>query len=494
MKLMIADDQPSTHRFLDKMIDWTSLGISEVHHAFHGQEAVERIRELEPELLILDLRMPILDGIGVLRQLEPLPRKPKTIILSAHDEFEYARDAMKFGVRHYLLKPIDTAAVIESVGALGGEVRREAADRLESAIAGVCRLKAVDEAALQAINGGFRASGIGAYVCLFVTAADREGDGVGDAAGMPLPAMPNQFVVRLNRTDAYIIQGIPGTDDPGDTLRACRSMARDGLIIGISRVQRQAELLLTGLQQCEAAAEAGFYDGIGAYEYAETPLTGAIGGQERDELARGLTGKLELDYSAPALERAVDAMFAGFRRKRVAPAAVYAICHHILFMMLKDQHANAGGKPPCDKLEPQPTLHGLQSHFVRHLQEIVRGRVQPAFSAEATIHRIKQYVDTSFSGDLSLDTMAAKFILNKYQLCRLFKREFGVSYWSYVTRVRMEKASELLLYTPHKVAHIALTVGYPDESHFSNVFKKYYGLSPTDYKRSHAQQSSTTNQ
>ncbi|MDF2958483.1 MAG: response regulator [Paenibacillus sp.] len=489
MRIVIADDQPSTHQFLNKMIDWTSLGVTGIHHAYHGREAVELIQELSPDLLVLDLRMPVLDGIGVLQEIRHMPRKPKTMILSAHDEFEYARDAMKFGVRHYLLKPVDIAAVTQSVEELGQEVRQEARDGLERIMAKVCRLKSMDAESVQSINTVFQTLGIHGYLCVFVTAPDGE---AGKILSL-LPSMPYQWAAQSNLTDIYLIQGMTDREDPSGIVRLYREQLPEGAVIGVSRVQQQSELLVTGLLQCESAAKTGFYEGYGVYLYSEAALLRGFSRQETDDLVRGLASKLEPDYSEQALERAVSTLFAAFRHKRVMPETVYQICYHLLFMMVT-KYGGSREKLSVGMVQSQKTLQQLQAYFSKLMLEMIRSKEESSFSPEDTIHQIKRYVETNYSDDLSLDRVAAKFIMNKYQLCRLFKREFGISYWSYVTRIRMEKAAELLLYTPYKVAHIALKTGYPDESHFSNVFKKYYGIRPKDYKQNHTQESSTTNQ
>ncbi|MCR8634308.1 response regulator transcription factor [Paenibacillus radicis (ex Xue et al. 2023)] len=489
MKLVIADDQQSTHQFLHKMIEWKSLGITEVHHAFHGKEAVELIAELSPDLLILDLKMPMLDGIGVLREIRDLPQKPKTMILSAHDEFEYARDAMRFGVQHYLLKPIDIVAVSQAVEILRKEVERETRDHLEGLIAQVCRFKTMDAVTSQLIHIGFQALAVNGYLCVYVKEPDME---AGQAVSL-LPTSPCQFAVRINNAEAYIVHGLKEEQAASDIARLYENGLPDSAVIGISAVQRQADLLVTGLLQCESAAKVGFYEGGGVYVYSESMFTEALTQHQTDEMVRGMLAKLELDYSEQAWEKAVSTMFAAFRDKKVKPEAVYQICCHLLFMMLSKKQGYEA-KFSVSMLEAQQTLEQLQQLFSQYMVDIIGSMLKPSFAPEDTIYQIKQYVESNCSEDLSLDSMAAKFIMNKYQLCRLFKREFDVSYWSYVTMVRMQKAAELLLYTSYKVVHIGQKVGYPDESHFSNAFKKYYGIRPKDYKHKHTQESSTTNQ
>ncbi|MNN53490.1 HTH-type transcriptional regulator YesS [compost metagenome] len=91
-------------------------------------------------------------------------------------------------------------------------------------------------------------------------------------------------------------------------------------------------------------------------------------------------------------------------------------------------------------------------------------------------------MELHYAEDLSLQTVADAFGVDKYQLSRLYKQRYGINYWQFVTQVRMEKALELLGGTNLKNSVIAERIGFVDESHFSKSFKKHFGLSPKDYR------------
>ena len=111
MKLLLTDDQNSVHMFFDRMLHYEELGITQVFHAGNGQEALEIIKKEWPELLLLDIRMPVMDGLSLLKEIDDFSFEHRAMILSAYDEFEYAKKCMQFGVRDYLLKPIDIREV-----------------------------------------------------------------------------------------------------------------------------------------------------------------------------------------------------------------------------------------------------------------------------------------------------------------------------------------------------------------------------------------------
>ena len=115
MKTLIVDDQASVHKYMEKVFDWPSLKVSQVYHAFNGNEALGIIIKESPDLILLDIKMPYMDGIELIKELDRLGLKHRTIILSAYNEFEYAREAMKFGVKDYILKPIDSKKLSEVI-------------------------------------------------------------------------------------------------------------------------------------------------------------------------------------------------------------------------------------------------------------------------------------------------------------------------------------------------------------------------------------------
>lgn len=115
MKLLIADDERIIRESISKIIDWDKLDISLIGTAADGLEALNIIMDESPEIVMTDIRMPGLSGLDLIRQISVLNPDTQFIILSGYSEFDYAREAMKCGVRHYLLKPCDEKQIAEAV-------------------------------------------------------------------------------------------------------------------------------------------------------------------------------------------------------------------------------------------------------------------------------------------------------------------------------------------------------------------------------------------
>ncbi|MDR2792412.1 MAG: response regulator [Treponema sp.] len=114
-KLFLADDEHIIVRGLKKLLDWHSLHIEIVGEATNGRDAEEAILRLKPDLVILDIRMPLRTGLDILHAIKKEKLETKAIFISAHKDFNYAREALELGALNYLIKPINTEKLASSV-------------------------------------------------------------------------------------------------------------------------------------------------------------------------------------------------------------------------------------------------------------------------------------------------------------------------------------------------------------------------------------------
>lgn len=114
-KLIIADDERVIRETIYTLIDWESLGIEVIGLCKDGIEAYNMILDESPDIVMTDIRMPGLSGLELVREITQTDWQIQFIILSGYEEFDYAREAMKYGVKHYLLKPCNELKLIESI-------------------------------------------------------------------------------------------------------------------------------------------------------------------------------------------------------------------------------------------------------------------------------------------------------------------------------------------------------------------------------------------
>ncbi|MFD1904967.1 response regulator [Paenibacillus rhizoplanae] len=125
-KLFIADDEQLVVETLSAVIDWNAYGIGIVGTATNGKQALERILQSDPDIVLTDIRMPGLNGLELIRALKEKGRKAECIIISGYSEFEYAKEAIKLEAVDYLIKPAELEEVAKTVSRALKRLERKA--------------------------------------------------------------------------------------------------------------------------------------------------------------------------------------------------------------------------------------------------------------------------------------------------------------------------------------------------------------------------------
>lgn len=121
LKLLVADDEEVIRRGVAKYIKLHTDRFDKIYEAENGQEAIEMVLRYQPEMVLLDVQMPLKDGIDVMREIARAGMNPIVIILSGYDEFKYAQQALRFGAKEYLLKPARAADILKCLNQLADE-------------------------------------------------------------------------------------------------------------------------------------------------------------------------------------------------------------------------------------------------------------------------------------------------------------------------------------------------------------------------------------
>lgn len=133
IKLMIADDEDAVRNGLEKYIKLHTEEFDKIYTAENGQKALDLILRYKPELMLLDVQMPLLNGIEVMKEAKRAGCLPETIIFSGFDEFSYAQEAIRQGAKDYLLKPCRSSDILKRIQTLAGEVEEKKKNKPQSA-------------------------------------------------------------------------------------------------------------------------------------------------------------------------------------------------------------------------------------------------------------------------------------------------------------------------------------------------------------------------
>lgn len=125
MRLLIADDEPLIRRGIKKLVNLSEIGIEEVYEADNGEETLQLFEQYHPEIVLLDINMPRVDGLTVAKEIKSLSPETKIAMLTGYNYFDYAQKAIRIGVEDYILKPVSKKEITEIIAKLAHSYQEE---------------------------------------------------------------------------------------------------------------------------------------------------------------------------------------------------------------------------------------------------------------------------------------------------------------------------------------------------------------------------------
>jgi Response regulator containing CheY-like receiver domain and AraC-type DNA-binding domain len=518
-RVMIVEDEFIVRYGIRSMIDWEKVGLEVTGEAANGKEALELIRQAPPDILITDIKMPVMDGIQLIEEVRNNGYSVKVIILSNLEEFQYAQKAIRYGVSEYMIKsdmmPRDFERVLRNVKASLDSVGEDSGIHAKAAIIDPARK---EKLLLGLIEGGGCEEGeAGAVV------------GEAELAGLHMPAyllhilihstdlglLEKQHVIHEamehigsdrifavfadKQGELNILLPIPLDKAAGSDEKWAKQLAERilshlaevyGLVctIGISGRACQWTELSKAYSQASEAAKQRMFAGIGkAITYTE--LAGA---REEDgapiKVSQAYVHTLLYGLQTKELNEYVGGLFDQLERRQ-DPDLVQIISFELLMILTNiwpdvsnDQHHVLQLKKQYfDQLSRLETIEQSRDWFIRAFSELQEHMIRIYNSDRNSIVKATQYIQQHYQQEISLQSISHFVHLSKNYFANLFKKEVGESFLEYVTRVRIEKA-KVLLTGEMKTADVGQLVGIQDPKYFSKVFKKITGATPSEYR------------
>ncbi|WP_217591733.1 response regulator [Cohnella sp. GbtcB17] len=524
IRMLLADDEPVILRGLRKLLPWHELGIEIVGEAYDGQELLDLMEACHPDLVISDISMPGCTGIDVIRHVHEAGLDIKVVFISAYQEFAYAQDAVKYGALDYLVKPVNKIqleAVVRKAIRMAGE--RSARER-DKEIAGLFekqkRLDAIEEALQRLIDGDRSAAGSLRSKLTFeararVSVAFGEMDGIGlegENRWQDQERKLIDFAIVNVLSEAVAETGSAIYFRHGDRHGICilhdddalpQAIATDlhqkinrylkiGFTFGIGIAVDSLEEASVSARYAEEAIKLKYFEGLNrviSYEPTGADERAKLRAEEaRRQLGRSLTQPGTND--APTFGQLTDAVRSATHGN--AAAAVSAV--YDALAGLKQELADLG--VPMAELDAEfsnlladlngfPTFETMAGYACARFEQLTdRAAGCLANKDSFQMAEIKAYIDSNYTENLTLESIAARIYMNPYYFSSFFKKHTGRNFKEYVTEIRMKNAHRLLLQTDLMVYEIADRVGYNNARHFSDMFKKRYGKLPLEYKQS----------
>lgn len=427
-KLMIVDDEYEIRQGL-RSFDYSSYHIDVVADCENGLFALQAMMNEQIDLLVTDIRMPLMDGLELAEKVAGRYPHMKVIILSGYDDFEYARTCMKHGALDYLLKPLDFEDYGKILARAVQLIEQERAHELQRA---AWERKA--KLSVQHLRQRFLRD-------LLLAEMKEEAFELESSAAEIMLEEHSEYVVCLLRFSEYPNRpkGV-GDKDWSLILFTLDNLMQDLWDKGYHYVDADGQCALIWTDR---AAIAG---------YKEKPESLAVELEQLIQRLKQFRGlfKSKLIYSIGTVVQQPNQICCSYQ----AAAALF-----------RQEDLNNGAVPLIAAVE---TVEAL-----RHTEQINGHRL---------IQEAKQYIEQNYDRTITLDDVAQYVHLNASYLSFLFKELTGQKYIDYITSFRIEKAKSLLKHTNHKVHEVGEMVGYENPRYFTLVFKKYAKLSPIEYR------------
>jgi two-component system, response regulator YesN len=503
LQVLLVDDEPWVLEGLRTMVNWEKHGFQVCGEALDGPEALLKMQELQPDLVVTDIHMPVISGLELIeRSKRLLVKPPKFVILSGYDDFNYALTAMRQRVAEYLLKPIDEEgfeAILDRLALTIAEEREleRSSSRKQSLFKNniLNRLIQGEEGAQleQEAAAALQLEGDPELCCLLIDVGAYPPDLKQRVLGyFPLNA-DRSFLDGLGRVGVIVrTDELPQTqlEEIGLAMSGGLSGPESPVIVAMSSagkgIRSIRELYQQTLETVKAKREQGK---IGFFLPCHHPQP-----MKTEEVLKGKFEQLldaVLEGDAGAAEAAVEEVFgssacglAGVESIRAFAANMeLTLCRRIkkaggdadVFMVrVQSNEGDSGG------MNDYPSLKRYLHKLCREASLMLAGLRRQ--NENNTMFQVIQYVDEEFRSKLKLQTLAKKFHMNPTYLGQVFKKETGKAFNEYLNEKRIEEAKRLLKRTPMKISDIALQVGYPNTDYFISKFKQATGILPSVFK------------
>ena len=528
LKMLVVDDEKTIRRGIQSVIDWTAHGITIVGAAKNGREGLEQVRRLLPDIVLADIRMPVMDGLEFIRHLKDERPATRIVLLSGHSEFGYAQEALRLGVEEYILKPFGAEKLLELMLTLKKRIITERARETD---------RRRRELLIQENVQVLRAELVRTLV------AHGAAEGIAEKATLVGTRLTGpRYRVTVTGIDGLFSSPESGTAEHLDVLRqrllgTARTIFGDEPLFAVNQFHQLVSVFcgagigdrwitdrFTAMkEQFASRVDLSVTTGVGSLVTELASLPSSFGEASTALRYRVYRGKGKVLFHEPSMETdwsdvgfelptegetelmsallnadrgrmksVLSGVFARLKAEMVAPDAAREHAMRLVVMCaFVSREAGGDGQarlkrdvPVFRRLDHAETIdemhRELSAYALGYLDDIHDHR-QPQF--RSVVRLAVEYIQKTWDTPLSLKGLAKELSVTPGYLSRAFKDDTGKSFLDYLHEYRVERAVTMLRRTTLRAYEIAEKCGYRDYKYFHSVFRKYTGTSPSSYRR-----------
>lgn len=465
--LLVVEDEKLIRQGIVAMIRRCSVPIGQILECRNGEEALEILKEQKVDVMFTDIRMPKMDGITLVENMDELPDKPMVIVLSGYDEFSYAVEMMKHGVRDYILKPIKREVIEKLLENLERELSetKETKEEEERCFLNQLRYlmmnaELAEDSEWQDMASRIRHHiGDGPFRILVTSMAN--GQRFSDCGGIMLEGVEGGVLYLLPVSEAGRI--IAERDE-----RFC---------LGVGCEHRSVMEIPEAYQEAVQARKIAFLRNSPVEEYREISFGEK---PELEQFQEKFLLQVPTDRVDTALKKLRNWYFEG-EHQLVSPFQLLSVTNDICKELDRIYHVKEK-KEKC----PRPLQYRNAGLFLDAFEEWVyacREEMQCQSAGEEKMEAALAYIRENYAKDLNMAMVSNHICMNYSLFSTAFKEYTGVNFVNYLKDIRIAEAKRLLIQTDDKVAEIAKQVGFENDKHFMKSFKAVCGVSPSEFRR-----------
>lgn len=511
--VLLVDDEPLITEGLSILIDWNQLGFSRIETACDGEEALSKIKITKFDLIITDIRMPGLNGLNLIKSLKTESPSTKIVILSGYSDFSYAKEAMQYGVKSYLLKPISKDEITEIVM----ETKNELDAQFHNYTISTKKEQLINDKLLLDIVTGinfnleilnvsnnctlnfssnyyccclFEVSHLKTHQFELIKYGIRnilsdlfELKNIGylyededNLIGLILYSNVSEFL----NNDIY--------NNINEAISCINDIFKIKIRCYLGDLTHHVENLNVSRRQALYARKQKFiFNDLALIPYTKVVLDKNLKISIKWDNTILLSSIEEMNISTTRLQ--LDLLFEEITKNKLDKNIINSIMYNNFFSLqnlIKKYNAEPldilDNRILMDFMNSYDEIKSLEDFFMDmcnqvglYLTEI--GRLK----SPNVIEEIKKYIDDNLSENLSLKSIALNFFLNPSYLGRLFKSSTQESFNDYLNKKRISQLKKLFVNSNLKINEILEKVGYSSPEYFYKLFKKYEKISFSDY-------------
>lgn len=491
LDVLIVDDEPNVRNGLKIIIPWEENGFRICSDAGNAEEGIEKILHFNPNIVLMDIKLPGKLGLDVIREVQNQGFKGKFIIISGYSNFDYAKDAIKYGVKSYILKPVDEDELLEILLELKKEIEEEW-DLEESKN-------------LTRINN-LRKLILGENIILkedyskydyFQTCSIEIENFSNDIL------LEEDFKIKFNnildevdiiKIDKKIVCLFKELREDRiikklENLREkfIKEYSRGMFITVGNKVKNIEEINKSFLCSKKLMEEKFLYLEKGIINSQSIESSENIEEINKEYFINKIYGYIEIsEYNQ--LKAMMIKLLDYFKANHYSETKIKIVATKMILDLRERVDRNYNIKNIMEKKEQvMEDIHSFNS-LVELINYLTKSFIEISNkigdnSSDNIIKKMVNYINHNYYCDLKLEGLAEIFNYNSAYLGKLFKSQIGENFNVYMDKVRIEKAKILLKEENIKVYEVSEKIGYKNIDYFHSKFKKYVGMSPLNYKK-----------